>query len=67
MSVVNNLKKIREDRDILQEDLAAGTGFCCRTISRVERGESTPSAEFMLRVSAYLNMMVEEIFQAKES
>ena len=48
MSGVNNLKKIREDRDILQEDLAAGTGFCCRTISRVERGESTPSAEFML-------------------
>lgn len=48
MSVVNNLKKIREDRDILQEDLAAGTGFCYRTISRVERGESTPSSEFML-------------------
>lgn len=67
MSVVNNLRKIREDRGILQDDLAAGTGFCCRTISRVERGECTPSAEFMLRVSAYLNMMVEEIFQVKES
>lgn len=66
MSVVNNLRKIREDRGILQDDLTAGTGFCCRTISQVERGECTPSAEFMLRVSAYLNMMVEEIFQYSE-
>ena len=34
--------------------------------SRVERGESTPSAEFMLRIAAYLNLMVEDIFRVEE-
>ena len=50
MAVVNNLKEIRESRGLLQEDLASATGFCTKTIGRVERGERAPSAEFMLRL-----------------
>ena len=45
MAVVNNLKTIREERGLLQEDLASATGFCTKTIGRVERGERAPSAE----------------------
>ena len=41
MAVVNNLKTIRESRGLLQEDIASATGFCAKTISRVERGEHT--------------------------
>lgn len=59
MAVVNNLKEIRESRGLLQEDLASATGFCTKTISRVERGERAPSAEFMLRIAAYFNLLVE--------
>ena len=57
MAVVNNLKEIRESRGLLQEDLASATGFCTKTISRVERGERAPSAEFMLRIAAYFNLL----------
>lgn len=39
MAVVNNLKEIRESRGLLQDDLASATGFCTKTISRVERGD----------------------------
>ena len=39
MAVVNNLKEIRESRGLLQEALASATGFCTKTIGRVERGE----------------------------
>ena len=53
MAVVNNLKEIREERGLLQEDLASATGFCTKTIGRVERGERAPSAEFMLRIAAF--------------
>lgn len=60
--VINNLKAIRESRGLLQEDLALATGFCTKTISRIERGECSPSAEFMLTVSAYFNLLVEDIF-----
>ena len=63
MGVVNNLKEIRESRGLHQEDLASATGFCTKTIGRVERGERAPSAEFMLRVPAYFNLMVEDVFK----
>lgn len=66
MAVVNNLKEIRESRGIIQDDLAAATGFCTRTISRIERGDGTPSAEFMLRISAYFNLLVEDVFHVEE-
>lgn len=39
MAVVNNLKEIRESQGLLQEDLASATGFCTKTIGRVERGD----------------------------
>ena len=67
MAVVNRLKEIRESRGLHQTDVASGTGFCSKTISRVERCERDPSAEFMLRIAAYFNLMVEDLFQLDES
>lgn len=43
MAVVNNIKEIREQRGIHQNDLAKATGYCTKTIGRIERGESAPS------------------------
>lgn len=63
MAVINTLKTIRESRGLHQADLASATGFCTKTISRVERGERAPSAEFMLRIAAYFNLMVEDVFK----
>jgi putative transcriptional regulator len=65
MAVVNNIKELREDRGAAQKDIADQTGFSTRTIRAVERGERDPSAEFMLRIAAYFNLMVEDIFQIK--
>ena len=62
MAVVNNIKEIREQRGIHQNDLAKATGSCTKTIGRIERGERAPSAEFMLRVSKYFNLLIEDIF-----
>lgn len=66
MAVTNNLREIREQRGLIQDDLAAATGFCTKTISRIERGERAPSAEFMLRISAYFNLLVEDMFKIEE-
>ena len=64
MAIVNNIKEIREQRGIYQDDEA--TGYCSKTIWRIERGESTPSAEFMLHISKYFNMLVEDVFHVEE-
>ena len=50
MAVTNNIREIREQRGIYQDELAEATGYCTKTIGRIERGESTPSAEFMLLI-----------------
>jgi putative transcriptional regulator len=66
MAVTNNIREIREQRGIYQDELAEATGYCTKTIGRIERGESTPSAEFMLRISKYFNMMVEDVFHVED-
>ena len=62
MAVTNNIREIREQRGIYQDDLAAAIGYSTKTVGRIERGDSTPSAEFMLRISKYFNMLVEDVF-----
>ena len=59
MAVTNNIQEIREQRGIYQDDLAAAVG-------RIERGDSTPSAEFMLRISKYFNLLVEDVFHVED-
>lgn len=66
MSVVNNIKELREHTGTVQKDIAAKTGYSTRTIRAVERGERDPSAEFMLRIAAYFDLMVEDIFKIRD-
>ena len=66
MAVTNNIREIREQRGIYQDDLAAAIGYSTKTVGRIERGDSTPSAEFMLRISKYFNMLVEDVFHVEE-
>ena len=66
MVVTNNIREIREQRGIYQDDLAAAIGYSTKTIGQIERVESTPSAEFMLRISKYFNLLVEDIFHVED-
>lgn len=66
MAVSTTLKQIRTERNICQEDLAIAIGSCGRTIGRIERGERNASLELALRLSAYLEMPVEELFSISE-
>ena len=47
-------------------DLAAAIRYSTKTVGRIERGDSTPSAEFMLRISKYFNMLVEDVFHVED-
>ena len=63
MAVANTLKQIRQERNLLQEDLAIAIGSCGRTIGRIERGERNASLELALRLAKYLDIPVEQLFQ----
>ena len=42
MAINNTLKDIREERNLIQADLAEAIGSCSQTIGRIERGERNP-------------------------
>ena len=67
MAVANTLKQIRQERNLLQEDLAIAIGSCGRTIGRIERGERNASLELALRLAKYLDIPVEQLFQVDDS
>lgn len=62
MAVSTNLKEIRIEYNINQEELAEAVGAHPKSIGRIERGERTPSLELALRISHYFNRTVEDLF-----
>ena len=48
MAVTNNIREIREQRGIYQDDLAAAIGYSTKTVGRIERGDSTPPPSLCL-------------------
>lgn len=62
MAIATNLKQIRMERNLHQEDLAVAIGSCGRTIGRIERGERNASLELALRMAKYLELPVEQLF-----
>ena len=55
MAVTNNIREIREQRGIYQDDLAAAIGYSTKTVGRIERGDSTPSASLCC---GFLNTLI---------
>ena len=66
MAVTNNIREIREQRGIYQDDPGAAIAYSIKTVCRIELGNSTPSAEVMLRISKYFNMLVEDVFHVED-
>ena len=50
MAVTNNIREIREQRGIYQDDLAAAIGYSTKTVGRIERGDSTPSVPYSVHL-----------------
>lgn len=67
MAIATNLKQIRIERNLHQEDLAIAIGSCGRTIGRIERGERNASLELALRLAKYLDIPVEDLFQINDA
>ena len=66
MAIATNLKQVRMERNLHQEDLAVAIGSCGRTIGRIERGERNASLELALRIARYLDIPVEELFHIND-
>ena len=62
MELSNELKVWRARRNITQEQLANEVGLSRQTIHSIEKGKFVPSVMSVLKIAAYFETSVEEIF-----
>lgn len=62
-----NLRRLRKEREISQEDFATDSGFDRGYISGVERGVRNPSVLVLERIAAALQIDVAELFDAVQA
>lgn len=60
--MVNTIKQNREKQNITQEVLATKLGVSRRTITSIEKGNTTPSLELAYRFSEVFQLPIEQIF-----
>lgn len=58
----NNLKKVRANKNISQQELANMVGVSRNTISSLETGQYEPTAKLALVLAIALDMKFEDLF-----
>ncbi|MFQ3275249.1 MAG: putative transcriptional regulator [Candidatus Nanohaloarchaea archaeon] len=66
MIVTNQLKQLRTEQDITQEELAKELDVSRQTINAIETGKYNPSLELALEIAKFFNTEVEEVFSLEE-
>ena len=62
LSYSNKLYDLRKKKKLSQNKLAEDLGISRRTISMIENGEQNVSLDYAYRISAYFNLLVQEVF-----
>ena len=63
ISVYNQIKKIREKRNIKQNEMAEAFGVSRQTMTAIEKMKYNPSLELSLKIAEYFNLSVEDVFK----
>lgn len=63
----NNLKALRQDKKISQDELASILKVSRQTINSIETGKFDPSLKLVIKVTRYFNVELEQIFIFEES
>ena len=58
----NNIRKLRKEKGMRQEDLARSLGVSRQTINAIENNKYNPTLELAMRLARFLNSTVEELF-----
>ncbi len=64
--LLGNIKRIRKEKGMSQQEVAEKADMLTPTYSRLERGGSTPGLASMVRIAEALEVSVVELFQTTE-
>lgn len=59
----NNIKELRKNKNLRQEDLAETLGVTRQTIIAIENNKYDPTLELAMKISEYFEVSVNEIFR----
>lgn len=62
-AIGKHLRKIRETKDISQEQLSVKAGYYHTYVNKIEQGKYSPSLHTVWRLSHSLGMSLEEFFK----
>ncbi len=65
MSISNHIKKLRTEKNVTQEELAAAVSVSRQTIIAIEKGNYTPSLLLAMQLAKFFKVSVEELFKIK--
>mgnify|MGYP004467608133 FL=1 len=63
--VVCNLYQVRTNLGYTQQQIAKETDIHVRTIINIEKGRTTPSLLYAMKIAYFLNTPVEQLFEYK--
>lgn len=63
ISVYNQIKSIREKRNIKQNEMADNLGVSRQTMTAIEKMKYNPSLELSLKIAKYFDLSVEDVFK----
>lgn len=62
----NNIKQLRKQAKLRQEDMATQLGVSRQTIIAIENDKYNPTLELAMKIALLLNLKVEDIFFLNE-
>ena len=65
MKMKNNIKELRKNRKLRQEDLAEEHGVTRQTIIAIENNKDGPTLELAMKISEFFGLSVNDIFHLK--
>ncbi|UCF04074.1 MAG: helix-turn-helix transcriptional regulator [bacterium] len=64
--VANNVRELRKQADLTQEELARALDVSRQTIISIERGRYIPSLPLALRIARFFKSSTDEMFSLEE-
>jgi len=62
-TVSNNVSKLRQNKNVTQEEFAAAVGVSRQTVSALEKGNYIPSVLLSIKIADFFGLSVKEIFK----
>lgn len=62
VALKNNIRRLRFERNMTQEELALRTGVSRQTVMSIERGRTNPSVLLAYKIASALGVELTEVF-----